>query len=123
MARPLEECFICGQSPCVCGKPAKKKAVVKKPQPSKVAPPVAPPVEKPRFKKIGTTAPPKAQSRFDGKVQKHRERDLSAENALRVLRDLVCDKDRARIDQALKLEYSQDVDRRLSEWKEAHGET
>lgn len=111
-----ESCIICGNTPCTCdAKPRKVAAPKVKPTATKPAV-----VEAPRKFKSAPIQAPVTQSRFAGKVET-REHDADLEAALRAVRDLVSPRDRGRIDQALAPTMTQDVDRRLSEWKAKHG--
>jgi hypothetical protein len=66
---------------------------------------------------------PTVKSRFKSGQSSVPARDLSYESALRNIRDIVSEKDKRWIDKQLAHPTPQDLDRRISRWKEQHGKT
>jgi hypothetical protein len=51
------------------------------------------------------------------------DRDLPFMNALRVVRDIVSDRDKRWIDAQLNPPYPQELDKRISDWRARYGKT
>ena len=112
MAKPLEACMICGDYPCSCNGGKKRAPKVRSKAPKPVADSVAAPKEEIDYGSI-----PVAKPVFSHVESPHRERDLSRENALRALREIVSPGDQVRIDKELNPPYPQAVDKRIAEWR------
>lgn len=109
-----EPCIFCNAAPCECAGAVK----VKKKPAVKSRPPVTPPREPEKEDIYG--AVPSSVTKFKTPA-KEIDVDLSRLSALRVLREIVCEQDRQMIDKELNRPYPQELDRRLTEWRDNHG--
>jgi hypothetical protein len=87
--------MICGELPCICGGVKPKRATRTK-----------------TVRKVETVKP-----NFHAEAVIEQDRDLSLESALTAVRDIVCAKDRAMIDQKLRPSRSTELDKELTAWK------
>lgn len=119
-------CMFCGGLPCVCDGGQKKKSskrTVKAssrtaPTTTSKSPSSTPSVSaKDEIDFGGIPEPAKPKFKF----KSHSERDLSSESALRIIREIVSEKDQRKIDRELAREYPQEIDRRIAAWRDEHG--
>lgn len=111
--RRAESCLFCGCTPCECDPKKKRVSTPRKP----AQPPVAPPLN-PSDLDFGSIEKKTPRFKVEEVIV---ERDLPFINALRSLRDIVSERDQRWIDTKLYPSMSQNLDRRVSEWRAKHG--
>ena len=126
MPKQTDPCMFCGGLPCVCDGGQKKKSssstrkAVSAKKPAKASPDSVRSVSASDEIDFGAI-PSQVKPKFT--VKSDSEKDLSYLSALRALRPIVSGPDQRMIDRELSKPYPQDLDRRISAWKEGHGKT